>query len=85
MFGHRGVSHGKKVLHPQCCSGYEGVDMTNITMHKFRKSWLKDFLRGGGWTITENTFICSKHFHDSDFVTSRADTNKRESEKRVNR
>ena len=67
---------GEKCCVPQCRSGHEGVDMTNITMHKFRNTWLKDFPRGGGWTITENTFICSKHFHDSDFVTSRADTNK---------
>ena len=64
---------GKKCLAPKCRSGYAGVDMNGISMHKFRERWKEKFPRGGEWNVTCNSYICSKHFTDSDFVTSSLD------------
>ena len=45
-------------------------------MHKFKEEWKSKFPREN-WKVSENTSICSKHFHDADFVTKRTDTNNR--------
>ena len=66
---------GKKCCVPGCRSGYKGIDMTEITMHKFEERW-KDYIRRGGkWQVTGNTHICSTHFVESDFKNTTCDQN----------
>ena len=68
---------GKSCCVPRCHSGYKGVDMTGITMHTFRPSWKEKIPRGGNWNLSKNHGICSKHFVESDFVTTTVDSNSR--------
>lgn len=66
---------GKICCVPGCDSGFKGVDMTAISMHTFRKDWEINVPRGDDWNVTGNTFICSKHFPETDIVCNRADNN----------
>ena len=57
----------------KCCASklqvriYKGESKNGISMHKFP--------RGGDWKVTDQIFICSKHFSASDFVTERRNPN----------
>ena len=55
--------------------------MTGISLDKFRERWKNKFLRGGKWEVTEHSYICNKHFVDSDFVTHSADKKTRRARK----
>ena len=74
---------GKKCCAPNCRSGYKGVSMVDISMHKFHEHWKEKFPRGGGWKVTKNSFICSKHFTDDDFITNSLDKTKSRVKKRT--
>ena len=50
--------------------------MTGITMHKFQEKWKEKLPRGGEWKVTKNTYICSKHFAEGDFMTNTQDKKK---------
>ena len=65
---------GRKCCAPKCRSGYKGKSKDGISMHKFRAEWKSNFPRGD-WKVTDQTFICSKHFTASDFITERRDSN----------
>ena len=73
---------GEKCCAPKFRSGYQGVDMTDITMHKFQEKWKEKLPRGGEWKVTKNTYICSKHFAEGDFVTNTQDKKKNRAMKR---
>ena len=73
---------GKTCCVPRCNSGYKNVDMSGITMHSFRPRWKEKIRRGGTWKVTANTGICSKHFVQSDFITSSLDSNERRGRKK---
>ena len=74
--------YGGKCCAPKFRSGYQGVDMTDITMHKFQEKWKEKLPRGGEWKVTKNTYICSKHFAEGDFVTNTQDKKKNRAMKR---
>ena len=42
---------------PNCRSGYPGVNMHGISMHKFREKWEEKFPHGGEWNVTSNSHI----------------------------
>ena len=73
---------GGKCCAPKFRSGYQGVDMTGITVHKFQEKWKEKLPRGGEWKVTKNTYICSKHFAEGDFVTNTQDKKKNRAMKR---
>ena len=73
---------GKKCCAPNCRSGYAGVNMDGIPMHKFRERCKENFPRRGEWNVTSNSHICSKYFTDSDFVITPLDKRARRVEKR---
>ena len=72
---------GRKCCAPKCRSGYKGKSKNGISMHKFRAEWKSNFPRGD-WKVTDQTFICSKHFTASDFITERRDSNTTRSTKK---
>ena len=72
---------GRKCCAPKCRSGYKGKSKDGISMHKFRAEWKSNFPRGD-WKVTDQTFICSKHFTASDFITERRDSNTTRSTKK---
>ena len=60
---------GRKCCVPKCKQGYAGVPKDpNVTFHLFKEEWRLKIHRGSKWKVTENTFICSKHFVASDFI-----------------
>ena len=67
---------------PKCRPGYQGVDITGITMHKFQEKWKEKFPRDSQWKVTKNTYICSKHFAEGYFVTDTQDKKKNRAMKR---
>ena len=48
---------------------------TKTTFHKFRKECENKIHRGEKWSMITESFICSKHFEESDFVYHTNDTN----------
>ena len=72
---------GRKCCAPKCRSGYKGKSKDGISMHKFRAEWKSNFPRGD-WKVTDQTFICSKHFTASNFITERRDSNTTRSTKK---
>ena len=72
---------GRKCCAPKCRSGHKGKSKGGISMHKFRAEWKSNFPRGD-WKVTDQTFICSKHFTASDFITERRDSNTTRSTKK---
>ena len=73
---------GPKCCVPNCKSGYKSqIKHTKITLHKFRKEWENKTHRGGKWSMVAESFLCSKHFEESDFVYHTNDTNCRTKQK----
>ena len=67
---------GSKSCVPNCKSGCKSqIKDTKITLHKFRKEWENKTHRGGKWSMVAESFLCSKHFEESDFVYHTNDTN----------
>ena len=67
---------GRKCCVSNCKSGYQSqLRDTKTNFHKFRKEWENKIDRGGKWSMTTKSFICSKHFEESDFVYHTNDTN----------
>ena len=74
---------GRKGCVPKCKQGYAGVPKDpNVTVHLFKEEWRLKIHRGSKWKVTENTFICSKHFVASDFIIESRDSNKRRRKKK---
>ena len=73
---------GRKCCVPNCKSGYQSqVKDTKTTFHKFWKEWENKIHRGGKWSMTTQSFICSKHFEENDFVYHTNDRNNRRKQK----
>ena len=73
---------GPKSCVPNCKSGYKSqIKDTKITLHKFRKEWENKTHRGGKWSMVAESFLCSKHFEESDFVYHTNDRNCRRKRK----
>ena len=73
---------GRKCCVPNCKSGYTSQPKEDcVTYHKFRVEWKDKIHRGGDWDITNHSFICSKHFQDSDLVYDTLDSNNRRKRK----
>ena len=73
---------GHKWCVPNCKLGYKSqVKETKTTLRKFRKEWENKIHRGGKWSMTTESIICSKHFEGSDFVYDTNDTNNRRKQK----
>ena len=69
---------GFKCCVPKCRTGYKSQPKeAGVTIHKFREVWKNKIHRDGVWSVTNDTYICSKHFVDSDFIYHSQDTNKR--------
>ena len=73
---------GRKCCVPNCKSAYKSQPKEDcVTYHKFRVEWKDKIHRGGDWNITNHSFICSKHFQDSDLVYDTLDSNNRRKRK----
>ena len=69
---------GKKCCVPNCKEGYKGAPKDpDVTFHLFNSEWKSKIHRGGNWEVTKNTFICSKHFVSTDFLSESQDSNNR--------
>lgn len=54
---------GSKCCVRNCKSGYKRqVKITETSFHKFREEWKNKIHWGGKWPMTEESFLCSKHF-----------------------
>ena len=74
---------GRKCCVPKCKQGYGGVPKDpNVPLHNFREEWRMKIYRDETLTVTENTYIFSKHFVQNDFVTESRDSNKRRRKKK---
>ena len=73
---------GRRCCLTNCKSGYQSQGKnTKTTFHKFRKEWQNKIHRGGKWPMATQSFICSKHFEEGDFVYHTNDTNNRRKRK----
>ena len=69
---------GRKCCVPNCKEGYKGAPKDpDVTFHLFNSEWKYKIHRGGNWEVTKNTFICSKHFVSTDFLSESQDSNNR--------
>ena len=78
---------GRKFCFPNRKSGYKTqLKEDYVTFHKFRVEW-KHKIDRGNWDVTNQSFICSKHFQDSDLSRLRhmLDTNNRRKMKTTKR
>ena len=67
---------GQKCHVLNCKSGYKTQPEEDyVTFHNFRVEWKHKIHRGGDWDVTNRSFICSKHFQDSDLVYNTLDIN----------
>ena len=71
-----------KCCAPGCNTGYNNTKAVGVTMHKFpsspvmRKKWINAIHREN-FTPGQTARVCSLHFHESDFIRYRSDSNSR--------
>ena len=73
---------GRKCCVPNCIEGYKGAPKDpDVTFHVFNSEWESKIHRCGNWEVTKNTFICSKHFLSTDFLSESQYSNNRRKKK----
>ena len=72
---------------PGCSTGYNGTVEPGVSLHSFpsdeegRRKWVR-LIHREGFTPSKYSKVCSLHFHSSDFLETRVDTNPNRREKR---